>query len=199
MLSNAQRDAKIAQCGQNLAGLGADLQQVAFDNQGQTHRSAQPEAEVYNPLARLARTRVDGTVLPASEAGYFVLLDQQRINSKHLACPTGSRQDPAALYNGQNPAAGGPFRVFLQARPIFADTNPLYRVTPNGLVRQDDISSMTRSANHGGKGQNVLISDGSVRWMIRPVVQRDADHRDNIWTHQPDGNTDRDEDIFLTP
>jgi hypothetical protein len=199
MLSNAQRDAQIAQCSQNLAGLGGDLQQVAFDNKGQTHRSAQPDADVYNPLARLARTRVDGTTLPASEAGYFVILDQQRINSKHLACPTGSRQDPAALYNGQNPAAGGPFRVFLQARPIFADTNPLYIVTSQGLVRQDGVSSMTRSANHGGKGQNVLISDGSVQWMIRPVIERDADKNDNIWTHQPGDDAEQDEDIFLTP
>ncbi|MBX2853079.1 MAG: hypothetical protein KTR15_15195 [Phycisphaeraceae bacterium] len=199
MLSNAKRDAQIAQCSQNLAGLGADLQQVAIDNKGATHRAARPEAEVYNPLAKLARTRVDGTTLPASEAGYFVLLDQQRITSQHLACPTGSRQDPAALYNGQNPAAGGPFRIFLKARPIFADTNPLYRVTPKGLVRQAGVPSMTRSANHGGKGQNVLISDGSVQWMIRPAVQRDADNSDNIWLYQPDDNADRDEDIFLTP
>lgn len=199
MLSNAQRDAKIAQCSLNLAGLGADLQQVAFDNKGQTHRAAQPDTDVYNPLAKLARTRVDGSLLPASEAGYFVLLDQQRITSQHLSCPSAAQQDPAALYNGQNPAAGGPFRIFLKARPIFADTNPLYRVTPKGLVRQANVPSLTRSANHAGKGQNVLISDGSVRWMLRPTIDRDADNSDNIWLYQPDNNTDQDEDIFLTP
>lgn len=199
MLSNAQRDAQIAQCGQNLAGLGSDLQQIAFDNKGVTHRPAQPEAAVFNPLAKFARSGLDGTTRPDSEAGYFVLLDEQRLDSQHLSCPTGSRQDPAALYNGQNPAAGGPFRVFLKPRPIFADANPLYRVTPKGLVRQDDVPSLTRSTNHAGAGQNVLISDGSVRWLIRPAIQRDAQASDNIWLYQPKDGADQDDDIFLTP
>ncbi|MFK7789153.1 MAG: hypothetical protein AB8C95_06595 [Phycisphaeraceae bacterium] len=200
VLSNAQRDAQIAQCGQNLAGLGGDLQQIAFDHNGNTHRPAQPEADVFNPLAKFARTNLDGSTIPASEAGYFVLLDQQRIASQHLSCPTGKRNDAAALYNGQNPAAGGPFRVFLKPRPIFADANPLFRVTSKGLVRDQDIPSLSRSLNHNGAGQNVLISDGSVQWMIRPAVQRrDSQDSDNIWLYQPDADADQDEDIFLTP
>ncbi len=199
MLNNAQQNAKIAQCSENLAGLGSDLQQLAFDHQGSTHRPAQPEADVFNPLAKFARTRVDGSQVPASEAGYYVLLDQQRVASQHLSCPNGSRNDTASLYNGQNPAAGGPFRIFLKPRPIFADANPLYRVTPKGLVRDRDIPNMARSINHSGAGQNVLISDGSVQWMIRPAVQRDTENSDNIWLYQPDADSDQDDDIFLTP
>lgn len=199
MLNKAQRDAEIAQCNINLAGLGSDLQQVAFDNKGATHRAARPEDNVFNPLAKFARTGVDGSRLPANEAGFFVLLDEQRVASKHLSCPTGSKDDPAALYNGQNPAAGGPFRVFFKPRPIFADTNPLYKVTPKGLVRQSDLPSLSRSLNHNGAGQNVLISDGSVQWMVRPAVQRNGQASDNIWLYQPDDETDLTEDVFLTP
>lgn len=199
MLSNAQRDARIAQCGQNLAGLGIDLQQIAFDHNGATHQPAKPQANTFNPLAKFAATNVDGSPIPASEAGFFVLLDQQRIASQHLSCPNASRNDPASLYNGQNPAAGGPFRVFLKARPIFADANPLYRNTDQGLVRNDEASDLSRSVNHSGAGQNVLISDGSVQWMIRPVVQRGESSSDNIWLYQPDNAADQDDDIFLTP
>lgn len=199
VLSNAQRDAQIAQCKQNLAGLGSDLQQIALDHKGNTYRSTQPEADTFNPLAKFARTDVDGSILPPAEAGYFVLLDQQRIASEHLSCPAGQPNDATALYNGQNPAAGGPFRIFLKPRPIFADANPLYRVTAKGLVRNQNIPSLSRSLNHNGAGQNVLISDGSVQWMIRPAVQRDAQNSDNIWLYQPDADADQDEDIFLTP
>lgn len=199
MLNNAQRHAQIAQCSENLAGLGSDLQQLAFDNKGATHRPAQPETDVFNPLAKFARSGLDGSVVPANQASFFVMMDERRVASKHLACPTGSSNDPTALYNGQNPAAGGPFRIFLNARPIFADTNPLYTVTPKGLVRDQNVPSMTRSSNHAGRGQNVLISDGSAQWMIRPALQRDADSTDNIWLYQPDNNADQNDDVFLTP
>ena len=37
------------------------------------------------------------------------------------------------------------------------------------------------SLNHGGRGQNVLSSDGATLWLIEPVVGRS----DNIWL--PDG------------
>lgn len=198
MLSNAQRDAKIAQCSSNLAGLGVDLQEIAFDNKGLTHRAAQDNPDALNPLAKFARSEVDGSTIPLSKVGIYVLLDEQRVSPEHRYCPSVGAGDPAGLYNGQNPAAGGPLRVFLQARPIFADTNPLYRVTPKGLVRQPDVPNLTRSTNHEGKGQNVLISDGSVRWMIRPAVQRDTDTSDNIWLYQPDEKSGQD-DIFLTP
>lgn len=199
MLSNAQREAQIAQCHKNLAGLGSDLQQIALDHKGATHQPMRNDTELLNPLAKLARTNLDGSTIPAARASYFVLMDKQRVTSQHLACPTGAKGDPAALYNGQNPAAGGPFRMFLQARPIFADANPLYRVTEQGLLRKDNISELTRSVNHADRGQNVLISDGSVRWMIWPTLERGDQTSDNIWLYQPGDQTDQSDDVFLTP
>jgi len=159
MLDKGQRDAKIAQCSENLAGLGVDLSSYAMDNKQKT--TPPGAADEFTDLARLARIDLDGSEVPASRARLFVLLDKRRVQSEHLTCPSvAGAQSPKGYYSGQNPLAGGPLRVFVEPRPIFADTNPLYRVTPTGLVRNIDIPGLTRSANHDAFGQNVLISDG---------------------------------------
>lgn len=199
MLDMGRRDAMIAQCEQNLAGLGADLQQVAFDNKGATYKPDQPETGIFDPLSKFARRGLDGSSIPDSKVNLFVLMDERRVPSAHLTCPAVGPNSPDAQYNGQNPVAGGPFRVFLEARPIFADTNPLYRVTAKGLILNEDAPTLSQSKNHDGVGQNVLISDGSVEWMVRPAIGSDSDTSDNIWLYQPPNNQDGDSDIFLTP
>ncbi|MGB0768462.1 MAG: hypothetical protein ACPGYV_12220, partial [Phycisphaeraceae bacterium] len=65
-------------------------------------------------------------------------------------------------------------------------------------VRNVDTPGLTRSRNHDGIGQNVLISDGSVKWMVRPAVNQ-HDTSDNIWLYQPQDRRDNASDIFLTP
>lgn len=199
VLSKGHRDAMIAQCGENLAGLGIDLQRIANDNKGVT---AQPTAEsrggLLEPLASFASRGLDGSTIPASRVNLFVLMDKQQIDSEHLLCPSADKA-ANAHYNGQNPVAGGPLRLFLEPRPIFADTNPLFRQTANGLVRIQSVPGMSTSKNHNGAGQNVLISDGSVRWMVRPAVMRRSDQADNIWLFQPATDQGGDQDVFLTP
>lgn len=200
MLSNAKHHAQVAQCSNNLAGLGTDLQNLAFDNKDHTHRPAKPaERNRFNPLAKFAQSRLDGSTVPANQANFFVLIDQQRVAARHLTCPAGDPHDPTSLYNGQNPAAGGPFRIFLKPRPIFADANPLYTVTTQGLVRNPNTSNLAPSPNHNAKGQNVLSSDGSVQWMTQPTLPSNTDTRDNIWLHQPSPTAEQDNDVFLTP
>ena len=204
VLDKSRRDAMITQCEQNLAGLGVDLQRFASDNKESVKAPAQPPA-IFSHLSEFASRDIDGSRVPASSVSLFVLLNErnQQLTSEHLACPAAENGSPTAFYNGQNPVAGGPLRVFLQPRPIFADTNPLYRLTPNGLVRDADIPGMTRSKNHDGVGQNVLISDGSVAWKVRPAVTRSGlDSEDNIWLFQPKARTDKGDsepDVFLTP
>jgi prepilin-type N-terminal cleavage/methylation domain-containing protein len=46
---------------------------------------------------------------------------------------------------------------------------------------------MMNSRNHGGKGQNVLFNDGSVRWCDNPFV---GYNRDNIYTRDGGGPSD---------
>ncbi len=57
-------------------------------------------------------------------------------------------------------------------RPILADRNPLFRTGEFC----GDVSCTSNSYNHGREGQNVLFTDGRVRWIDRPEVDGD-----NIW------------------
>lgn len=204
MLDKGRRDAMIASCSENLAGLGVDLTSYAIDNKGAT---TSPTIAAANPspfreLSGFARKELDGSEVPASRVNLFLLIDQRRIESQHLACPS-SDSEGKGYYSGQNPIAGGPLRVFLKPRPIFADSNPLYRLTPTGLVRNQDIPGLTRSQNHNGDGQNVLVSDGSVKWTVRPAFFKAGEQEDNIWLLQRpaqlDAQNDTEPDIFLTP
>ncbi|MFN3165737.1 MAG: hypothetical protein ACE37H_01595 [Phycisphaeraceae bacterium] len=206
VLDKGKRDAMIAKCEQNLAGLGVDLQQYASDNKqslAMTDQPDKPDAPVADPLGHLkpfARHNIDGTRIADDRVSLFVRLAERNVSSDHFRCPAGDPDAPSAVYNGQNPVAGGPFRVFLEPRPIFADTNPLYRLTPDGLVRDRTIPGMTQSKNHDGVGQNMLISDGSVRWNVRPALHRAGrDKEDNIWLFQRPEADDAEPDIFLTP
>lgn len=192
VLNNGKRDAMITQCEKNLAGLGLNLQQFAEDNSPQ-------QTDILKE--HFASRKVDGSRVPPSEVNVFVLLGKQNVSPDQVECP--SALDPeTAYYNGQNPAGGVPIRVLLNANdhPVFADTNPLYRFTSRGLVRDTAIPGMTQSRNHDGVGQNVLISDGSVKWKVRPTVLRPSrDQEDNIWLFQRPSAGDNEPDVFLTP
>ena len=56
---------------------------------------------------------------------------------------------------------------------MLGDRNPLVDPFWNGTY----VSARTISFNHGGRGQNVLGSDGATLWLEEPVVGRG----DNIW------------------
>lgn len=200
VLDKGRRDAMIAQCEQNLAGLGVDLQLLANDNKQLVRPDGAAPAN-FSHLSEFASKKVDGTRVPAHSVNLFILLDERGpTDAEHRICPAAERGSATAFYNGQNPVAGGPLRVFLTPRPIFADTNPLYRLTSTGLVRDAAIPGMTQSNNHDGAGQNVLISDGSVKWKVRPAVYRAGlNQEDNIWLLQRPEPGDKEPDVFLTP
>lgn len=192
MLDMGRRDAMIAACNENLAGLGIDLSAFAFDNKDTIDTNP---PGMFRELSGFAQTELDGSIVPPSQASLFILRDQNRVSPQHLACPSAASNNNA-IYNGQNPIAGGPLRIFLKPRPIYADTNPLYRVSAAGLVRNANAPANTRSQNHSAAGQNVLISDGSVTWTTRPAFTTTASD-DNIWLlDQPAADSD---DVFLTP
>lgn len=202
ILDKGQRDAMVAQCSANLAGLGIDLQRYVNDNQAASHSQA------------AIRAQVEQASMPATRVKLIYLMDQSYIDPAHIICPTQTETVAAnqggAYYNGQNQIVGGPLANTQIPRPIFADTNPLYHYTStgNGLVRNANVPSLTRSANHDGRGQNVLFNDNSVRWTIQPAVNRGGDAPDNIWLLQPvkgkqgkgkQAKPDEDPDVFLTP
>ncbi len=61
---------------------------------------------------------------------------------------------------------------------VLGDRNPIIDAARSGAA----APPLTISLNHGGRGQNVLSSDGAAFWLTQPVVGQD-----NIWL--PDGAT----------
>jgi hypothetical protein len=71
---------------------------------------------------------------------------------------------------------GGPVRVTLSSNPsmiVAVDQSPIVRRAFAG----QDIFPEENSANHEGRGQNVLTADGRVTWLCAPVTPAG----DNIW------------------
>ncbi len=56
---------------------------------------------------------------------------------------------------------------------VLADRNPLV----DAYLAAQVAPPMSLSINHGGRGQNVLASDGATIWLVQPVVGGN----DNIW------------------
>ncbi|MFM9994444.1 MAG: hypothetical protein ACKVU4_01440 [Phycisphaerales bacterium] len=61
--------------------------------------------------------------------------------------------------------------------PVLADRSPVVLAA----VRGQPIDPFANSPNHGGRGQCVLYTDGSVRWYRSPVLP----NGDNIWLPRP--------------
>ncbi|MHC4447813.1 MAG: hypothetical protein ACYSXF_08550 [Planctomycetota bacterium] len=114
----------------------------------------------------------------------------------HLDCP-GNHEPlrPSYSYQWQSPQV----RLVWDAgrtTVVLGDRNPIIDAARSGAV----VAPLTISLNHGGRGQNVLISDGAAFWLTQPVVGR----QDNIWLPagatklepgiSPAGNGD----VFLT-
>ncbi len=117
----------------------------------------------------------------------FLLARGEYASVGHLACP-GNPMAPIALdtdscsdwrtydvlsYSYQLPGAR-PLR-WQGARTIvvLADKSPVV-----GRAREGERADPSlRSMNHRGRGQNVLFSDGAVRWLVSPLL----DNGDHLW------------------
>lgn len=96
----------------------------------------------------------------------------------HLNCP-GNHDHYSSSYSYQwRPPAVVLHWNSGRALVILGDRNPLIDATITG----NPVPPNTMSVNHDGRGQNVLMSDGSIQWLTEPKVGRD-----NIWL--PEGAT----------
>ena len=128
----------------------------------------------------------DGGV-PIAQAGMFSNWNTTRHNAVnlnpllnggycdrgHLSCP-GDKGHYGESYSPQWQVPGhrmiwGVDRVTL----MLGDRNPLI----DGARAGRWMPALTISLNHGGRGQNVLSTDGSWVWFVEPVFG----HNDNIW------------------
>ena len=128
-----------------------------------------------------------GGAMPIAQAGMFSNWDTTRHNTVnldplleggycdrgHLSCP-GHKGPYGESYSYQWHVPGhrmiwGVDRVTL----MLGDRNPLI----DGARAGQWMPALTISLNHGGRGQNVLATDGSWVWIVDPLFG----HNDNIW------------------
>ncbi|MFO0829903.1 MAG: hypothetical protein U0572_17305 [Phycisphaerales bacterium] len=99
-----------------------------------------------------------------------------------MACPGDT--DPTGSYAYQVPMRVRQPAWNLGPRVVIVgDRNPLVDLERNGVT----IASVAlNSASHGGEGQNLLFTDGSVEFRTSPYLP-ELDGRDNIWLPFGDG------------
>ena len=114
----------------------------------------------------------------------------------HLKCPGGHEHASSYSYQWQEPGV----RIVWDQQPasvILGDRNPLIDAYRDGDLQ---VSATALTRNHGGRGQNVVATDGSTVWLIESVTCGG----DNIWL--PEGQRSlvpgalpmRPQDTFLT-
>jgi hypothetical protein len=126
----------------------------------------------------------------SNSANLYTLLRAKYANSADLACPgnaTACRDVPApgAMDWTCSDAISYSYRSqFVPERMSWAQATaaPFVVVADRSPVivramRNEWINPLANSDNHAGRGQNVMLSDGTIRWMATPVL---ADG-DNIW------------------
>ena len=181
IMSRARNQSLDQQCASNMRILAGAFQQYASDN-----NSVMPTL-----MAGLGPTSWDQVrniinLQPLVKEGYCA--------QDHLNCPGNHDHDGSSYsYQWQQPSS----TMLWGADPtivVLGDRNPLIDASISGNL----VPSNSMSINHAGRGQNVLMSDGSVRWLEEPKIGRD-----NIWL--PEGmmylqmgrQSDNTEDTFL--
>ncbi len=151
-------------CANNLRMMGYAFGNYAADNDG---RLPVAQAGLHSQWSRFVDNMVN--LAPLVSGGYC--------QQGHLDCP-GHEGPPASSYSYQWQMPGSPTLWDSgRNRVTLGDRNPVI----DALRAGDWMSPFALSLNHGGRGQNVLVSDGSTMWLVQPVIGGG----DNIW--MPEG------------
>jgi hypothetical protein len=128
-----------------------------------------------------------GGAVPTAQAGMFSSWNPTRHNAVNLdpllaggycdrgdlSCP-GHDGPEGTAFSNQWQVEGHDYRWGVaRVTLIISDRNPLIDGARSGLWMQP----MTISFNHGGRGQNVLATDGTVQWIVEPLYHQN----DYIW------------------
>jgi len=161
LLSHIRQESIKQTCADNLRQLN-----MAFSNYAADYNGALPTA--------LAGMHNSWNVLAHNVINLSPLLEQDYCELKHLNCPGHDGEVGASYsYQWQTPGTTMHWNVG-RTSVVLGDRNPLIDAVRRGRF----APPLTMSLNHGGHGQNVLWTDGSIVWLDdEPVVARD----DNIW------------------
>ena len=167
------------QCERNLASIGTGLAAYSHD-----HRDSIPLAAGLGSFLSGDAPTAKSPAAGASNwpdwrtyrhsAALGRLAEASYVGSRCLTCP-GCEKDRAALAL-RVPAAGQRFTLASLKGMLVSDANPAIETLLDG----GDWRSASRdcSSNHAARGQNVLFDDGSVRWLVSPLLPGG----DCIWT-----------------
>jgi len=179
----------------NLAAAGAGMSNYAADHHGAAPRGKTAPGTSW---IKVGSTRTDSSQpIQSNSAHLYILVKRGYVSVSTLACPDNPNAPttmPADAHDWASPQAvsfsyQNQYTRYLtkmdgKRMAILADKNPLFVVRLNNeLTYNPDLPTDQPSFQHGQRGQNVLFTDGSVQWTVRPILQ--LNHRsdeDNIWT-----------------
>jgi len=192
-LSRARVEAQQTACAGNLHQFAEALSQYSADHARELPELASRGATwLPRPDVTPAGTPGDPAVPAADHSNNANLLPLVRgsyAKPELLPCPAAevstARFDPSRAVDIPEGIRGYSYiNLFGTIKPlwnagagvvILSDRNPLF-----GTQASDDIHA--NSPNHLGRGENLLLADGSVRWTAAPDVALTAGTLDNIWT-----------------
>ncbi|MEY3021315.1 MAG: hypothetical protein RIS86_511 [Planctomycetota bacterium] len=162
----------IARCGATMGDLAGAFERYTQDNGGSLPVRAQllPDLGV---LDAWHRYRNGGHLRNLSEGGYC--------EEGHLGCPC-DQSGEGFSYQVPSPRSVLSWRSGVRL-PVLADRNPAIPL----VARGEQVGACAiNSPEHEGKGENVLFTDGSVAFLVLPIVEIGAVggmgvHQENIW------------------
>ncbi len=192
-LNRVRGDARRAACAGNLGAAGAAIGRYAAGFGNQLPRGQVTPGSVWWNVGQHHRKHESGA-MQSNSAHLYLLVRMGYVSADTLRCPDNassvrgldaSLQDwphaKAVSYSYQNQYTTKPLRLdMLPKMAILADKNPMFVDRSDGragLRYRSDMDPQTPSAMHGGRGQNILTSAGSVVWSEQPT----GPNGDNIW------------------
>ena len=187
-IAQRMRAASLEQhCANNLRNVGSSIAAYALDHRGNLPATASLGGLFETPTA----SKMDWSNYEHS--GHLLLLERNGY-AKHdsLHCPACSSGPACGTFSFRVPSVNTPFRLQVMGRtPLAADANPVIHMRRVGNKSQLSPTASQCSMNHQQRGQNVLLADVSIVWMVSPVLKGD-----NIYL--PDGVKDS-ESLPLSP
>lgn len=183
MIQSVRNATMREQCERNMGSVHAGLARYAGDHAGQLPLAAglgsflQSIGEGAATKDDVAATTVDWRTYRHSE-NLEHLRDLEYVGPRCLTCP-GCAKDRGAMAL-RVPAVGQRFILGAMPGMLVADANPALELLRDGQPCAPGITLSSR--NHRSQGQNVLFDDGSVRWLLSPVLV----HGDSIWAPSGD-------------
>jgi hypothetical protein len=184
VLSRSQADALRLACMGNLNAAAMSLGHYAADFAGLMPRGLIEPPMTDTPDANPGAGALNGNHL-------LLLVRHGCATPDQLVCPAGEQPDAAdaalarRVYSFQSQFTPQP--VHYGDRPdlaALADRNPLFIVQDGQLIIRHGVQPSEPSRAHAGRGQNVLLGDGSARWTLQPVITDRHGHTDNIWVRR---------------